>query len=149
MPKLLLKSLGSKISDTVSVAEKAQNRLSQASAIQGPYLIISFALFKTYTGIIRYTSTRDATRILIVLAAGSGLMALISATICPCGFSGLSTAAETAPHSVCPNTTISFDFNFSIANSILPNEASADTWPAAQALGVSGVGREGFAHWQA
>ena len=40
--------------------------------------IISFALFKTYTGIIRYTSTRDATRILIVLAAGSGLMALIN-----------------------------------------------------------------------
>ena len=40
--------------------------------------LITFYLFKTYTGIIRYTSTRDATRILIVLAAGSAFFALIN-----------------------------------------------------------------------
>src|SRR5215212_6017126 len=39
---------------------------------------VTFFLFKTYAGIIRYTSTRDATRILISLAAGSGFIALIN-----------------------------------------------------------------------
>ena len=40
--------------------------------------ILTFYFFKTYTGIIRYTSTRDASRILIVLAAGSSFFALIN-----------------------------------------------------------------------
>jgi FlaA1/EpsC-like NDP-sugar epimerase len=39
---------------------------------------ISFYLFKTYAGIIRYTSTRDATRILTALAVGAGFIALIN-----------------------------------------------------------------------
>ncbi len=37
--------------------------------------IISFLIFKTYAGIIRYTSTRDSFRILITLAAGTVLLA--------------------------------------------------------------------------
>ncbi len=39
---------------------------------------ISFYIFKTYAGIIRYTSTRDATRILTALAVGAGFIALIN-----------------------------------------------------------------------
>ena len=35
-----------------------------------------FILFRTYQGIIRYTSTRDAMRILITLTSGSVLLAL-------------------------------------------------------------------------
>lgn len=38
----------------------------------------TFYLFKTYAGIIRYTSTRDATRILTALAVGSAFIALIN-----------------------------------------------------------------------
>ena len=37
---------------------------------------LSFILFRTYQGIIRYTSTRDAMRILITLTSGSVLLAL-------------------------------------------------------------------------
>lgn len=37
---------------------------------------LSYYLFKTYQGIIRYTSTRDAVRILLTLAAGSVLIAI-------------------------------------------------------------------------
>ena len=37
---------------------------------------ISYFIFKTYQGIIRYTSTRDAVRILMTLASGSVLMAV-------------------------------------------------------------------------
>src|ERR1035437_7620706 len=33
--------------------------------------ILSFAIMKTYAGIIRYTSTRDAVRIFLVVTAGS------------------------------------------------------------------------------
>ena len=40
--------------------------------------IITFYIFKTYTGIIRYTSTRDASRILLVLGAGSVFFALLN-----------------------------------------------------------------------
>ena len=43
--------------------------------------ILTFYFFKTYTGIIRYTSTRDATRILIVLAAGSAFFALLNPVV--------------------------------------------------------------------
>jgi FlaA1/EpsC-like NDP-sugar epimerase len=39
---------------------------------------ISFLLFRTYAGIIRYTSTKDATRILTALAAGAAFIALIN-----------------------------------------------------------------------
>lgn len=38
--------------------------------------LASFLLFRTYTGIIRYTSSKDTVRILGTMAAGSGLMAL-------------------------------------------------------------------------
>ncbi|MEP7265407.1 MAG: nucleoside-diphosphate sugar epimerase/dehydratase [Bacteroidota bacterium] len=38
----------------------------------------TFYLFKTYAGIIRYTSTRDATRILTALAVGGAFIALIN-----------------------------------------------------------------------
>ncbi len=37
---------------------------------------LSYYFFKTYQGIIRYTSTRDAVRILLTLAAGSALIAV-------------------------------------------------------------------------
>ena len=40
--------------------------------------IISFYIFKTYSGIIRYTSTRDAVRILGVVAAGSVFFGLVN-----------------------------------------------------------------------
>ncbi len=40
--------------------------------------IICFYLFKTYTGIIRYTSTRDASRILLTLATGSLAIGLLN-----------------------------------------------------------------------
>lgn len=39
---------------------------------------ISFLIFKTYAGIIRYTSTRDALRILTTLATAAGFIALIN-----------------------------------------------------------------------
>jgi FlaA1/EpsC-like NDP-sugar epimerase len=39
---------------------------------------ITFYFFKTYSGIIRYTSTRDATRILTALAIGSAFFAAIN-----------------------------------------------------------------------
>lgn len=38
----------------------------------------TFLIFKTYAGIIRYTSTKDATRILTALAAGAAFIALIN-----------------------------------------------------------------------
>ena len=40
--------------------------------------ILTFYLFKTYAGIIRYTSTRDASRILLTLATGSLVFALLN-----------------------------------------------------------------------
>lgn len=39
---------------------------------------LSYFIFKTYQGIIRYTSTRDAVRILIALAAGSAVMVILN-----------------------------------------------------------------------
>ena len=40
--------------------------------------VISFYFYKTYTGIIRYTSTRDASRILLTLATGSLSIGLLN-----------------------------------------------------------------------
>lgn len=40
--------------------------------------LIIFLVFKTYAGIIRYTSTRDSLRILITLALGSAILAIIN-----------------------------------------------------------------------
>ena len=40
--------------------------------------ILTFYFFKTYAGIIRYTSTRDASRILFTLATGSLAIALLN-----------------------------------------------------------------------
>ncbi|MFW5767405.1 MAG: nucleoside-diphosphate sugar epimerase/dehydratase, partial [Bacteroidota bacterium] len=39
---------------------------------------VSFAISKTYIGLVRYTSTKDVQRIFIVLASGSALLILIN-----------------------------------------------------------------------